>query len=627
MVNLFDAPRGTLEMGEDLEPIALPPLKPPTPPAIIRPFYNPPLQTQRQIKLHEHLKLLARHLESLPTTLLDIGCGEGDFLSRIIPCNDEIPLTNLTGIDPSDVVASKAMADRFRPGGIHGNGEPWERWYPLEIKLLQGRLEDLKQGKHNYDVVISTEVVEHLDPGPLNMFGDIILGHIKPQIAIITTPNREFNAFFDYLENLQPHADRVPRHHWPGYPHPMRHDDHRFEWTRAEMRSWATALATKWGYEVAFTGVGGYDTGLWMLGVKDDGHFLTEAAEAVRALNGTNPDGDYKPTTFGRILNDSRITEDDHIFKKMFGDCTQFATFIKKSDDPGTKQASPFFSFSPPSVSTKPAMLKEVFKSTFPHKEYPFPPTLNLLKNDLIETRLFKHLPSPLYIVWGSTPREIKEMEGGKTENMYAHLAPMEMRASQRFLGKCDMRPWEVDICEIIMPLREWYKQDFTSGRLGVGHYCHFREDIFMQAIKDGTFHPPYESQFSHANFIPDGNLKYFRLEPKEDKIDEATFWCGEEPPTEPIPEGLIEVCWNGVYPWDYDNPKLLVMDKEYDDDGEDMVHMRFHRPPVMRKDIPTAREAAEHMNEQYEDLASTAPWMADTYITCQEVITPIVEW
>ena len=126
MVRLFDAPRGALEKGEDLEPIALPPLKPPTPPAIIRPFYNPPLQTQRQIKLHEHLKLLAHHLESPPTTLLDIGCGEGDFLSRIIPCDDEIPLKNFTGIDPSDVVASKGMADRFKPGGIHGNGEPWE---------------------------------------------------------------------------------------------------------------------------------------------------------------------------------------------------------------------------------------------------------------------------------------------------------------------------------------------------------------------------------------------------------------------------------------------------------------------------------------------------------------------
>lgn len=93
------------------------------------------------------------------------------------------------------------------------------------------------------------------------------------------------------------------------------------------------------------------------------------------------------------------------------------------------------------------------------------------------------------------------------------------------------------------------------------------------------------------------------------------------------MPQGLIEICWNGAYPWDYDSPNIVVMDEEYDQDPEGMVHMRFHRPSVMRKDIPTAREAADQMNEQYEDLASTATWMADTYITRQEVVTPIVDW
>jgi hypothetical protein len=37
----------------------------------------------------------------------------------------------------------------------------------------------------------------------------------------------------------------------------LRNDDHRFEWTRAEFEEWANALASKFGYGVEYTGVGG----------------------------------------------------------------------------------------------------------------------------------------------------------------------------------------------------------------------------------------------------------------------------------------------------------------------------------------------------------------------------------
>ncbi len=35
-----------------------------------------------------------------------------------------------------------------------------------------------------------------------------------------------------------------------------RHPDHRFEWTRAEFRSWAASVATTHGYQVSFRPVG-----------------------------------------------------------------------------------------------------------------------------------------------------------------------------------------------------------------------------------------------------------------------------------------------------------------------------------------------------------------------------------
>ena len=40
-----------------------------------------------------------------------------------------------------------------------------------------------------------------------------------------------------------------------GYP--LRDPDHRFEWTRAEFRTWAEGLAKQFGYTATFDGIGG----------------------------------------------------------------------------------------------------------------------------------------------------------------------------------------------------------------------------------------------------------------------------------------------------------------------------------------------------------------------------------
>jgi hypothetical protein len=39
----------------------------------------------------------------------------------------------------------------------------------------------------------------------------------------------------------------------------MRHNDHRFEWTRAEFAAWAEPVAARFGYEVRFEPVGTTD--------------------------------------------------------------------------------------------------------------------------------------------------------------------------------------------------------------------------------------------------------------------------------------------------------------------------------------------------------------------------------
>jgi len=57
--------------------------------------------------------------------------------------------------------------------------------------------------------------------------------------VVVTTPNSEYNVRWESL----------PAGH-------VRHADHRFEWTRAEFRDWAGPVAARFGYAVAYAGVG-----------------------------------------------------------------------------------------------------------------------------------------------------------------------------------------------------------------------------------------------------------------------------------------------------------------------------------------------------------------------------------
>ena len=86
-------------------------------------------------------------------------------------------------------------------------------------------------------------MIEHLDPEPLARFGEVLLGGCRPAHALVSTPNREYNAVWHPTLPLS--------------ELPLRNADHRFEWTREQMRRWAEPLARTHGYDVRFVGVGG----------------------------------------------------------------------------------------------------------------------------------------------------------------------------------------------------------------------------------------------------------------------------------------------------------------------------------------------------------------------------------
>src|SRR5207244_13009971 len=117
---------------------------------------------------------------------------------------------------------------------------------PVErVRPSPGALSSRGAGRAGYVAAAVVEVVAHLDPPRLAAFERVLFEHARPTTVILTTPNREYNVRFPSLP-----AGR------------LRHRDHRFEWTRAELAAWADAVAVRFGYAVRYQGIGPDDPDL-----------------------------------------------------------------------------------------------------------------------------------------------------------------------------------------------------------------------------------------------------------------------------------------------------------------------------------------------------------------------------
>jgi 3' terminal RNA ribose 2'-O-methyltransferase Hen1 len=188
------------------------------------------------------------------TTAIDLGCGEGKILSSLFKLKQ---ITRLIGMDVSmrslEIASDRLNLDRLPP-------RQRER-----IDLIHGSLIYRDKRLAGFDVATVIEVVEHLDAARLAAFERVLFECAKPAGIVLTTPNREYNVRFASLA-----------------PGQFRHADHRFEWTRAEFQAWAIRQAERFGYEVAFEGIGEVDESLGaptQVGV----FTLTEPAPAVVA--------------------------------------------------------------------------------------------------------------------------------------------------------------------------------------------------------------------------------------------------------------------------------------------------------------------------------------------------------
>ncbi|MDX9912076.1 MAG: 3' terminal RNA ribose 2'-O-methyltransferase Hen1 [Phycisphaerales bacterium] len=179
--------------------------------------------------------VLAALKASGATSVLDLGCGEGNLLRDLLK---ERQFSRIVGMDVS-IRSLERASEKLK----------MERLPDMQrqrIELLHGSLiyrdERLRPDGQPFDAAACVEVIEHLDPPRLRAFERAVFEFARPGAVVLTTPNAEYNVMWETLPAGQ-----------------FRHRDHRFEWTREEFRTWAERVASEHGYSVRFLPVGPVD--------------------------------------------------------------------------------------------------------------------------------------------------------------------------------------------------------------------------------------------------------------------------------------------------------------------------------------------------------------------------------
>lgn len=197
------------------------------------PKLKPEEQLEKPLRLHAlRLDTVVEVLrQNNVTSVLDLGCGEGKLMSRLIK---ERVLARIVGVDAS----VRTLETAHRKLRLHQAGDAMAE----RVSLQLGSLTYGDRRWQGFDAATLVEVIEHIEPHRLSALVLSLFADARPRMVVMTTPNREYNVLFDGLKDGK-----------------LRHPDHRFEWTRAEFESWANIVAEEHGYSVSFTPLGPVD--------------------------------------------------------------------------------------------------------------------------------------------------------------------------------------------------------------------------------------------------------------------------------------------------------------------------------------------------------------------------------
>ena len=182
----------------------------------------PPLRVQRADEVIRALKDCGAH------RVVDIGSGSGALLQRM---QKDGQFTRILGTD----VSARSLEQAARSLNLDELADTDK----ARISLLHSSVLYRDHRLTGFDAAVLMEVIEHIEPGRLSALEDSVFSAAAPATVIVTTPNAEYNHLYRALAAGS-----------------MRHDDHRFEWTRAEFALWAQGVAERHGYGVQYRPVG-----------------------------------------------------------------------------------------------------------------------------------------------------------------------------------------------------------------------------------------------------------------------------------------------------------------------------------------------------------------------------------
>ncbi|CAG5863322.1 unnamed protein product [Menidia menidia] len=190
----------------------------------MNPIFSPPLYRQRHQFVIDFVK------KNKPRKVIDLGCGECSLMKKL---RFHREIQHLVGVDIDVHKIKKNMHDLapISTDYLHPSLDQ------LRVEMYQGSVTQRDARLRGFDLVTSIELIEHLTPADVERFSAVVFGYMTPASVIVSTPNSEYNPLLPGLSGF-------------------RHCDHKFEWSRAEFRSWALKVCLEYGYEVEFTGVG-----------------------------------------------------------------------------------------------------------------------------------------------------------------------------------------------------------------------------------------------------------------------------------------------------------------------------------------------------------------------------------
>ncbi|EAR91161.3 small RNA 2'-O-methyltransferase (macronuclear) [Tetrahymena thermophila SB210] len=175
--------------------------------------------------------------------VLDMGTNTCKLIQRL---SRSLQFTQIDGLDIDGQLLETQGIQNAKPDLIQ-NQYASMRDHQLVVNLYQGsalnKIQHLKD--QQYDAVILVELIEHLQVEDVFLIEQNLFGFLRPQFVIVTTPNSDFNVYFNFKEQGVLFRDK----------------DHKFEWSQNQFQIWAQKVCQNYGYKVIeLTGVGEHKT-------------------------------------------------------------------------------------------------------------------------------------------------------------------------------------------------------------------------------------------------------------------------------------------------------------------------------------------------------------------------------